>query len=89
MTEREFQIARALLAVLHDRRGGQFTDLQLQAATDLRLASQGITSASTAEFDTVLKLVDGQRWITGIIGLGGRRKWNINDAGEAALLEMQ
>ena len=86
MTHRQLTIVRALLTVLNERDGGQMTEPLLHAEVSLRVDP----TASLAEFNDALGLCNNSGWITGVpkkYGVG--HLWNLNDAGQAARLEMR
>lgn len=83
MTNREMTIARAILDVLHDREG-QMVEPMIHAEAQLRLDEK----IPLAEFNAALRHCDGHGWLTGVKGKFSGHKWNINDAGESARLEM-
>jgi hypothetical protein len=86
MTTRERSIVRAILEVLNDLDGGQITDPLLHSEVSLRVTP----TATLAEFDGAMGICDGSGWVTGIQGKHGRgRLWCLNDAGQAARLEMR
>lgn len=85
MTEREQQIVRALLHYAHNLDGRQAAEPLLHAGANLALEPR----ATKAEFDAALALCDAHGWLTGITSRFGGRRWNLNDAGEAARLEMR
>jgi hypothetical protein len=85
MTAREKQICKAILAVLHDRDGAQMVEPMLHAEVQLRLDEK----VPLAEFNAALAFANSAGWLTGIKGKFSGLKWNINDAGEAAHLEMR
>lgn len=83
MTTREAEIAKAILDVLHEEDGRQLEEITLHVAVTKRCP------CALREFDAALVQVDQHGWVTGVKGrILGRLKWNINDAGEAARLEM-
>jgi hypothetical protein len=84
MTARELKIAKAILDALHDVDGMQMVEPVLHADAQLRLGEK----IPLAEFEAALAVCDAKRWLTGVKGKFLGRKWNINDAGEAARLEM-
>lgn len=83
MTARELKICKAILQVLHDLDGGQLVEVALHGETNVKC------ECGLAEFTAALKLCDTKGWLTGVPGKFSGRKYNINDAGEAALLEMR
>lgn len=86
LTERERQIAGAILKVLNGMDGGQMAEVFLHGEVNLRLPR----TIPRAEFDNVLSLCDTLGWVTGVQPrLGGPKKWNINDAGQAIRLELK
>jgi hypothetical protein len=83
MTSREIKISKAILDVLHDIDGAQAGEISLHAEVNLKV------ECGATEFTAVLALCDRQRWVTKVPAkLTGKFKYNINDAGEAARLEM-
>lgn len=84
MTTREIKICKAILDSLHDVDGMQMVEPVLHADAQGRLGEK----LSLAEFEAALAVCDSRRWLTGVKGKFLGRKWNINDAGEAARLEM-
>lgn len=83
MTARETRIIKALLDVLHDLDGGQIEEIPLHARTHESVP------CSLAEFNGALAQVNARGWATRIENKITRKpKWNINDAGEAARLEL-
>jgi len=84
VTPGEIKIAKAILQVLHDLDGGQMRELPLHAEVNL------LAPCTVAEFNSALGICDTKGWLTGVKEkLTNKRKWNINDAGEAQLLEMR
>jgi hypothetical protein len=83
MTARELKIAKAILDVLHDREG-QMVEPMIHAEAQLRLDER----IPLAEFNAALFHCDDHGWLTGVKARFSGRKWNINDAGEAARMEM-
>lgn len=88
MTTREREICKGLLAALHEQDRGQLSETQLHCAVNLKLQEAGRVSATLGEFNGALNLCDKQGLVTGVSARFGGRKWNISDAGEAALSEM-
>ena len=85
-TNRETKLVKGILDVLHQKEGGQMADTILHADLNLLLGEQ----VPLLEFNSALSIADRAGLITSIharFGSGMRR--NINDAGEAARLEMQ
>ena len=83
MTGREIKIAKALLDVLHELEGAQAGELTLHAEVNL------IRPCSATEFSAVLQICDRNKWITGVPArFTGKLKYNLNDLGEAARLEL-
>ena len=83
MTAREIQLTKALLDVLHNLDGQQAGEIALHAEVNLT------QPCSATEFAAVLKLADAKKWITGVPArFTGKMKYNLNDAGEAARLEL-
>jgi len=85
MTPRELKITRAILTVLHDADYGQRTELQIHAEGQL-LMGEKIT---LAEMTGAVALCERRRWITGVKSKFTGIKYNVTDAGESALLEME
>jgi hypothetical protein len=87
MTTRELEISKAVLKYLHSLEFGQATALQIHAKAFGEIFGEPKPSAT--ELDAVLNLCDEEKWITGMPSRFTRQiKWNINDRGEAALLEL-
>ncbi|MEI8288786.1 MAG: hypothetical protein WCH99_04890 [Verrucomicrobiota bacterium] len=84
MTAREKQICQKILDALHDRDGLQLVEPMIHAEVQVRLDER----VPLAEFDAALALCNARGWLTGVKGKFTGLKWNINDAGEAARLEM-
>lgn len=83
MTTRELKIAKALLDVLHELDGAQIEEISLHARVS------ELTACSLAEFSAALASVNVRGWVNRIENKITRKpKWNINDAGEAARLEL-
>ena len=88
MTAREIKIAKAVLDYLHDLDSGQATELLIHT----RAFGEGFgdPQPSVAELGVTLRMLDATKLITGVPArFNGKMKWNINDAGEAARLDMQ
>lgn len=86
MMDREQKIIKAILEVL-DTQDAQIGEVLLHAEVNLRIKP----NAMLGEFEKCLRLCADpeNRWIIGIHPrLGGATKWNISDAGRAALIEM-
>jgi hypothetical protein len=84
MTAREIQLAKKILDVLHGRTN-QTSAMLVHAEVELLLEE----TVPAAEFSAVFQLCDRRGWLTGITsGTTGLRRWKINDAGEAARLEL-
>lgn len=90
MTARELDLIKAALDVAHDADGHQYHEPALHAAVNCRLLGRGVASATKGEFDAALDIIGRRGWMTRVENrTTGRMRWNINDAGEAARLEMQ
>ncbi|MGA2178792.1 MAG: hypothetical protein ABSH15_04335 [Verrucomicrobiota bacterium] len=89
MTSRELVITKAVLNFLHGLDFHQATEPEIHAGIS-RDPAIGTPAPSVAELASVLKMCDSEKWITGAPARFNKRimKWNINDAGEAALLEL-
>lgn len=85
MTLRDSQIVKAILDEMHDLDAGQTTESLMHAGVNLRLTAP----ASLMEFNAALNICDTRGWLTGVQSKFTGRKWNINDAGEAARLEIK
>jgi hypothetical protein len=89
MTNREANIVSAILDVAHDSEGGQFTETVLHTVAGVRLQTRGQITPTLGEFNAALAIIAQRGWMTAITStVTGKRKWSINDAGEAARLEM-
>lgn len=87
MTTRERNILKHLLDYLHSLDYGQATDVQIHFHAFGE--TFGSPKPSAAELNAALKIADADKWITGTPQrFGPGMKWNINDAGEAARLEL-
>jgi len=87
MTTRQFAIVRAALEFLQSLDGGQATEITI--LFNLREHPRLFPPPSSAELEAALAECDAGGWITGIKGrYTGVMKWNLNDDGAAALLEM-
>jgi hypothetical protein len=89
MTRRETEIVRGILTVLHEQDRGQLAETQMHCAVNVSLQEAGRVSATLGEFNAALLCCDSAGWVTGVIARFGGKKWNINDGGEAALMEMR
>jgi hypothetical protein len=85
MTQHQRQIIRAVLQVLADLSGGLFVEWQLFGA----IAGRVNPMATMSDFEAALKEAEQLKWILGITGKLGERKWAITDLGEAARRELQ
>lgn len=84
MTPREIKITRAVLDVLHGR-PALASAMLVHAEAELLLEEK----LSSAEFTDVFRACDRQGWLVGVTSpLTGMKKWKLNDAGEAARLEL-
>jgi len=89
MTTRERNIIRALLDVLHDADGHQYSDTQLHQALNVRLVHCTHVPATLTEYAAAVGVADGRGWLTGIVSTtSGLRKWSINDQGQAARADL-
>jgi hypothetical protein len=87
MTQREQKILKAVLAFLHALDRAQATDLVI--AANAFGEAFGTPKPSVGELAAVLAMCDAQGFVTGVAArFGGKMKWSISDAGEAALLEL-
>jgi hypothetical protein len=82
MTLKELKLCHAILEVLHELDGHQIHELPLHAETNLRY------TATASEFSSALALCDRKKWVTGLQSKSQGVLWNINEAGEAALIEL-
>lgn len=82
MTARETQIAKRILDHLHKLDGGQAHALAIHAEIG------GVALCSGSEFDSVMEILNQERWVIGIHTKFKGNLWNISDAGEAARLQM-
>lgn len=84
MTDRQLQIIGAILDALGALDGG------LLAAPLLHAAVQRKTTppATLSDFEERLLYCEVQRWVTGMDGKFGTRKWAITEAGELARREL-
>lgn len=89
MTTRELQITKAVLGFLHSLEFGQATEVQIHAALteDPALLPP---KPGAKEVEVAIANCEANKWITGVPARHTRiKKYNINDAGEAALLELR
>jgi len=87
MTEREIEILRRYLEALRDRAGRAASEIELHAATNMKLLPP---KASLVEFNAALAHADNRGWAIGLASqTTGRMQWTITDAGRAALVELQ
>lgn len=91
MTTRELTITKAVLDFLHSLEGGQATEIEIHAAINQAPQIRSGPLPSAAELEAVIRNLDADKFITGVAARFNRRvmKWNINDAGEAARLELR
>lgn len=84
MTARETKLCKAILQAAHDRDGLQIDEVTLHADANLICAMSG------TEFAIGLAICSARKWLTGVTRKHNSNVmlWNINDAGEAALLEL-
>ena len=83
MTNRENQIIKDILDVLHESDGAQFLETLLHAKVYER------TPCSLPEFNACFAIVNHNGWLNSVQNRTTKKmKWNINDAGEAARLEL-
>lgn len=73
------QIIRAILAVLGELEGGLMAESLLHGEVALRTTPP----ATLSDFEQRLKYCEAQKWINGIDGRLGTRKWAITEQGEA------
>jgi FKBP-type peptidyl-prolyl cis-trans isomerase 2 len=87
MTTRETKIIKAVLDYLHSLDCGQATELQIHA--NAFGEAFGEPKPSAGELAVAIRICDAGKWITGVPSrFGGKMKWNINDVGEAARLDL-
>lgn len=82
MTARERIIAKRILDYLHGLDGGQSHPLTIHAEIG------GLNVCSSAEFDSVLGLLDAKKWIVGVATEFKGTLWEISDAGEGKRLKL-
>ena len=85
MTLREKKILKAVPQYLHEADHGQRTEVQIHAGAFAGFES-GIPSVEELAF--ALRLGNGMSFVRGVEARFGGMKWNLTDAGEAALLEL-
>ena len=85
MTAREKKILKAVLQYLHDADHGQRTELQIHAGAFAGF-DHGLPSVEELSF--AIRLANGMGLVRGVAARFGGMKWNLTDAGEAALLEL-
>lgn len=86
MTEREQQLARALLRALKGTGGGQLNDSLLHTSISIACLPP---KPSLAEYNSIRDHCDAQGWIIGVASqTTGAMRWSISDKGLAALIEL-
>jgi hypothetical protein len=86
MTARQRKIVTGILEALNALEGGQMSEPLLHAEVSLRVSP----TATLAEFSDALALCDNSGWLTGVQAkYGAGRLWSINDAGQAARMELR
>lgn len=83
MTTREAQVAKKILDALHNLDGGQAHALTIHGEIG------GLNFCSGAEFEAVLRIMDGKKWIVGLKTEFRGTMWSINDLGEMTRLKLQ
>ncbi len=84
MTQRETKLVKIILDLLHEEDGRQISEVSLHGAVMTKC------DVGLDEFNNILTLIDTQGWVTIVTARHQRmRKVNLNDAGEAARLEMR
>jgi hypothetical protein len=78
------QTIRAILTTLADLEGGLMAESLLHGAVSL-ITTPPVT---LSDFEQRLKYCQAQKWVNGIDGRLGTRKWCITDEGEAARREI-
>jgi hypothetical protein len=74
------QTVRAILAVLGELEGGLMAESLLHGEVALRT----VPPVTLSDFEQRLKYCESQKWIAGMDGRLGTRKWFITQQGEAA-----
>ena len=85
MTAREKKILQHVLQYLHDADRGQRTEVQIHAGA---FAGCDTGLPSVDELSFAIRLANGMQFVRGVAARFGAMKWNLTDAGEAALLEL-
>ena len=85
MTLREKKILKAVLQYLHEADHGQRTELQIHGGA---FAGFEGGAPSVDELSFAMRLANGMQFIRGVSARFTGMKWNITDAGESALLEL-
>ena len=85
MTSREKKIVRHVLQYLHDVDRGQRTELQIH---DNAFNAFDEVAPSVNELSAAIRLCNGMAFVRGVPSRFAGMKWNLTDAGEAALLEL-
>jgi hypothetical protein len=86
MTERQQQIATAILRFLDRLDGAQAAETVIHASAQTTLRNAGEPAPSLAEFQDALLVCDQRGWVTGIVSrLTKQMKWSLSDLGRAAL----
>lgn len=84
MKERKLQIIRGILDALGTLDGGLMAEANLHAAVQAKTTP----AATLSDFEERLLYCEAQRWVTGIDGRFGTRKWAITEEGELARREL-
>lgn len=74
------QIVRAILEVLGELEGGLMAEALLHGEVSLRTTPP----ATLSDFEQRLKYCQAQKWVQGLDGRLGTRKWAITELGESA-----
>jgi len=83
MTQREQKLVKHMLDVLHESDGLQFDEITLHGSIYLRAV------CSLGEFKAALAIASMRGWINAVENRTTKKmKWNINDRGEGARLEL-
>ena len=87
MTRREQNIIKSILQYLHDADHGQRVETQIRAGA---FENFNTAAPSVEELRVSLRIANDMGLVCGVPGrFAVGMKWNITDAGEAALLELK
>lgn len=90
MTERAYEIDRAVLAYLAAQDGAPMLEAIVHGAVQQNFRQENKIPPSLDEMDQSFARLNAKRWVVGLPTIiKGSMKWAVNDNGRAALLQMQ